>query len=510
MTDKATPSDRDKLIPLDTQSAIESQDLHTNPAKRSLLYALTAMALIIIVIAVGVIIYILDQQSSDSSEASLDIDWFYNVILSETIDASQLPHGILNKLLNLTNPSQRMGMYRGGWDVNWSYSGRLDPPEEFALIGQNSLTVQARYVYNFAQTYQMTQDPKWLDAMQPGLDLLLTIYYDNVNGGYYNAPRLYRNGTYENTNTDKLCYPQTFMLKCLSKCYEVTLNETYLDKATEIYQVLANNLTDQTGIGLYRQMNENFTINQHVNSRGDNEMLHYFHGLGKLYTAYEMAGDDYVQMRLEVAQRINTVYDFMMDAREYATFNASRFNVDEDGTEYLVIARWFDGNWTAEDNEERLLEDNVNIGHNFEWSLFINEYIDWGIIEMNRNNTWNADNIMNYCMDLGWNETAGIIMGLPDSNEQTRWWIGLEALRTMAYYYYVNEKSEDFDYDRDELMERLISATEGYKKVFYDKLYGGIYYDPMSQIFGKIRSTKAGYHTSECCYEILRFVNFDF
>ena len=136
---KGTPSDRDKLIPLDTHSAVSTQELHTNPTKRSLLYAFTAIALIIIVIAIGVIIYVLDLQSS-SSDTTSDINWFHDVILSETIDASGLPHGILHKLLNLTQPLQEI--YRSGYDINWSYTG--DPDDN--IFSQNSLTVQTRYI----------------------------------------------------------------------------------------------------------------------------------------------------------------------------------------------------------------------------------------------------------------------------------------------------------------------------------------------------------------------------
>lgn len=469
---------------------------------------LTILAIVIVALLLtGVIVLIwwFELRSSDdeaSDAFDFDRDWFEDVILSKNIDSTGLEHGFLYKSLILYEPEE--GLYRTQFDQYWDYNG--PDVNETNIHSASTLTAQSRIINNFAFAFQQTNEPEFLMAMYQGLDVLFNEFSDNVYGGYYEQIVKYRNGTYQVTNSDKSSYHLAFAIKALSKVYEVTLNTTVLEKATAIYHLLQNNFTDFTGTGIYQVMNEDMTeIVEETKS--DNNMLHWFHCLGKLYKAYSIyyeeqnvteIADDMLSLQI-IADSINDVYDLLMSVRVRGNFTYNDPGNDElVEKEYLVLPRSYYGNWTA----YQPIQSNVDWGHNFEYSLFIWEYIELGVINDNDTNVWNTENIFNGCMDIGYNKSKGYIPsrgGAPGGS----WWEQIEALRTMIYYYY--KCPCKYDGGDNRLKQDINNLLNMYKEYYYDLEYGGVYWNPWNNEFNKGTVWKIGYHLVESCFDVLEW-----
>ncbi len=441
-----------------------------------------------VILCIGVVVFIFISSQFTDTEINFDRQWFYDIILNEDFDNTNLPHGILLKQLNLTQPQQ--GVYRINFDRYWNYNGT------HTMDLTISLNAQSRIIYNFAIAYKNNSYQPFLDAMYNGMHILLTQFYDNIYDGYYRQITLLPNKSYVVIDASKDSYHLSFAIKALCAAYTVTLNETYLHNATHIYRLLMNNFVDYTGTGLYYLLNENMTdaIPSGNIRKSDNNMLHFLHCLMKLYETYKVYynSNNIVNgsMLIEISQRINAVYDFLMTLRVNATFT-----VGNDTAEYLVLPAEYDENWDAYEPYNR----NINYGNGFEYTLFLWECINNGIIEWNDTNVWNANNIFDYSLHIGYNQS----MKLFDSGTQgMEWWVGIEALRTMVYFYYENSYS---NYSNSQLFTLIYDAHNGYKSEFYDRLYGGVYQNPLQYEYDKSGIWKVGYHVSESCFDILKW-----
>eukprot|EP01084_Bolivina_argentea_P142958 251112_1 len=191
--------------------------------------------IIIIVVAllilVGIIILIVvlatgakDAGGSDEKPGNEDViidieEWSYNILLSKEIDATGLEHGILYKQLNLTQTPD--GINRINFDGNYSYNGPMS-------YTQTWLNAQSRTVYNFALAYENTNELAFLNYAENGIQGIFNDFYDEIYGGYFRSIIKYNNGTRIIDNDEKDSYQHNFLIKALSKLYQVTLNETYL------------------------------------------------------------------------------------------------------------------------------------------------------------------------------------------------------------------------------------------------------------------------------------------
>eukprot|EP01084_Bolivina_argentea_P131440 232007_1 len=399
-------TETNNLLPLesDQQNSIKNINDKRNVSTRNII---TVVALVVIIIVVlSIVIYLIQQEAKSS--ANIDIRWCYDVTLGINIDDTQLEEGVLNKYVQGNLTEYQQGMYRRDFDFSYQYNGR----DEEIVQSYNTLIEQSRFVNIFAEAYARTNNSQFLQAMWYGIDELFTAYYDTEFGGYFWQVQKFKNGSYTIIEDYKESESTAFLIKALSTVYKVTLNETILLKATQIYWYLINNFTDETGIGLRDIFNRNFSVDL---SLGRSIMQHEFHSFGKLYEAYKIYGQN-PDMEQELFNRINNMYDFYMTLRVNATFNGSNSNTRfVDGITYTVLPTAYTTNWTVYYINSQYK--GMNIGVNFEVALWISQMVGLGVIP---NNDTNQQNINIFKLITAQQE-------IQVRDAALYWWVGIEA-----------------------------------------------------------------------------------
>eukprot|EP01084_Bolivina_argentea_P132735 234236_1 len=475
----------------ESQQLLDNSDAKQNTINnRNVIYCFGTL---IIACIVSVVVYFL-VASGYSHKYDIDADWVYNLILSTKIDSSEMQHGVLHKDIMLRQPKN--GLYRVDFDEFYVDNG----PENFTT---SHLTAQSRIVFNFALAYQETQDEKYLIGMNYGLEVLLSDFYDDIYGGYYVQITKFENDTYIITNDTKNSYHLAFVIKALSKVYQVTLNETHLFKAMEVYDLLWNNFTDFTSIGMHWEKNRNFSVVL-SNFKTDNNMLHVFHASKFLFKSIELyekvSNSSLTNYKIFLIGKINDIFYFVMDLRVFRNYSWIANGLLIERT-YLILCENFDEDWICPvDNEP-------SIGHSLEFAVFMWNLIDMELIDKTEENIQNINDMFTYAIELSYNASTGSLYHrFGQTTHVQDWWTGLEAIRTLTYFYYENDEYSHMD--KDELLYILNAVITNFKENYYDPIYGGVYANPFGNDFRKGFDWKIAFHVIESAFDILNMINY--
>eukprot|EP01084_Bolivina_argentea_P142955 251106_1 len=476
----------------ETEINTKMADSKSSPLKIIIIVVIT----LIILCGVAVLIWYLTtlkESNSKTNDAELEEiqNWSENLILSTNIDSTGLEHGIIYKQLNLS--IQDNGINRINFNQFYEYNGPIG-------YSKTWLNAQSRTVYNYALAYEHRKDERFLYYAVNGINAIFNYFYDNVYGGYYRSIILYDNGTLIIDNPTKDVAQHQFLLKALSKLYQVTLNETYLNKAVEVYDILCTDFTDSTDVGLYGTLTRNFA---NVTSMGKSSgiMLGFLHSLFDLYETYKMYNDinngEKAGMLVLLETKANEIYEFMMDLRVDVTV----WNDNNAKQTYKVICLNNDDQW--EPDSSMLVIDNILAADTFKLSLYIWKFMDLGVISKTDENILNVNQLFEYSIALSFDDKTGSLAFKYYNTtlgwywwHSTQWWMGIEALRTVVYYNY-NSLYEDQKYIQG--LQR--KALNWFNDTFYDPKYGGLY--ASADDYNKGGEWKVGYHTIEATFTIL-------
>jgi hypothetical protein len=107
---------------------------------------------------------------------------------------------------------------------HYSLDLSLHEREPLFVVGTTS-----KSIFTLIELHALTGDPKWLDAARMAADWLLTM--QNPDGRMSSELRLNFDGTWSVTEEESLLYTGQ-VLSALSRLYEATADETYLDAAS--------------------------------------------------------------------------------------------------------------------------------------------------------------------------------------------------------------------------------------------------------------------------------------
>jgi mannose/cellobiose epimerase-like protein (N-acyl-D-glucosamine 2-epimerase family) len=105
------------------------------------------------------------------------------------------------------------------------------------------LTAQSHQIYVLLSGYELTGDPRYLDAARAGADFLLRYFRDPVNGGFFRV--VAADGRV--LNDAKFAYGHALVIFALAHAYRVTKDERYRDAAFAAWRTINFGLRDSSG-----------------------------------------------------------------------------------------------------------------------------------------------------------------------------------------------------------------------------------------------------------------------
>ena len=102
---------------------------------------------------------------------------------------------------------------------------------------------QSRQIYVLLSGYELTGDPRYLDAARAGADFLLQHFRDPVHGGFFRI--VAADGS--KVNDAKFAYGHAFAIFALAHAFRVTKDERYRDAAFAGWQAVSFGLRDRAG-----------------------------------------------------------------------------------------------------------------------------------------------------------------------------------------------------------------------------------------------------------------------
>lgn len=105
------------------------------------------------------------------------------------------------------------------------------------------LVAQSRQIYVLASGYELTGDPRYLDAARGGADFLLRHFHDPVYGGFFRV--VAADGRV--VNDAKFSYGHAFGIFALAHAYRVTKDVRYRDAAYAAWRAVNVGLRDSAG-----------------------------------------------------------------------------------------------------------------------------------------------------------------------------------------------------------------------------------------------------------------------
>lgn len=266
------------------------------------------------------------------------------------------------------------------------------------------LTEQARLVYSFAIGYELTRDPRYLQAAQRGADFLLTRFRDPVHGGYFTRVAADGRVVYAAKST----YGHAFVLFALSHMYRVTKDERYRVAALRTWQEIDTWLRHPRG-GFRGELPRDFSqAGQGQGASSQNPVMHLFEALLALHDA---TGDPVA----------------LAGAKNVADFVVYKLLVGlPDGGAY--IPEWYDADWKPLPTRDK--GGFTDLGHQFEWSHMLRSAESRGLVGVYGQT---ADRLLKFATRTGYDEIDGGVFTrvYPDGEVQRDkyWWQQCEALR---------------------------------------------------------------------------------
>ena len=372
------------------------------------------------------------EDNSDNYTYDIDEEWF-----TQSLVEDNLSHW-------LSAASTDNGFFRTALNRQWQ------PVEEQIA----TLVSQCRLLYVMAEGYQITQERKYLEAVQKGANFLLENFRAKDHEWYWSV-----SPEGKVIDNKKSSYGYAFAIFGFSHAYRVTSYEPYLDAALSTVHRL--DVWDQI---------KTFPNKRQEGSWTQNHMMHTFEALLALHDA---TGD---RRTLE-------------DVRLLADFIFDKLYQKKGG----YLPETFDSNWKSLSPEKGGY---VDIGHQVEWAFFLSRAVEKGIPERYLNI---GQRLLNFSLKNGYDHERGGIFSRSSysgnvSNAHKSWWGQSEFLRAVMQYASIH--------NRRELWPKYQQTLEFVQKYFLDSEYGGWFSEPVDPTRpindANVKGTiwKAGYHVT--------------
>jgi mannobiose 2-epimerase len=266
------------------------------------------------------------------------------------------------------------------------------------------LTDQARLVYAFTVGFEVTKDPRHLDAAVRGTDFLLKRFRDPVHGGYFLA--VAEDGTV--VRDAKQTYGHAFALLALSHMARLTGETRYREAALKTWLEIDTWLRDPVG-GFRIELPRNFSqAGQAGAVVSQNPVMHLFEALLALHEATQDPAA-------------------LAGAKGVADFVVYRLLVGTaDGGAY--VPEWYGADWKPLATRE--LGGYTDIGHQFEWVHMLRTAEQRGLVGVYGPV---ADRLLKFAVEKGYDESEGgaFTTMYPDGAlaRDKNYWQQCEALR---------------------------------------------------------------------------------
>jgi len=268
-----------------------------------------------------------------------------------------------------------------------------------------NLVTQSRLIYGLLSGYELTGDPRYLEAARGGVDFLLRHFRDPAFGGFFDAVGTDGHVVYDFKST----YGQAFAIFALAHAYRVIKDERYKDAALSAWGAVSFGLRDSSG-GFRKEAPRDFGHSSEL--RTQNPVMHMFEAMLALHDA---TGDPEA---LAGAQGIGKfVLHKLLQGRP-------------DGTAF--IAEWYSEKW------EPLPRDKggyIDLGHQFEWAFLLSTAGARGLTGVYPEV---AQRVLDYAIKVGYDEIDGGVFNrvYPDGAlvREKGSWQQSECLRTLMHY----------------------------------------------------------------------------
>jgi len=268
------------------------------------------------------------------------------------------------------------------------------------------LGAQSRLIYVLVSGYELTGDPRYLDAARRGADFLLQHFSDPVYGGFFRIVDAEGRVVHDSKHT----YGHAFAIFALAHAYRVTKDERYRDAALMAWRAVNLGLRDPAG-GFRPEAPRDFSSGT-ADLRTQNPVMHLFEALLALYDATGSA-------------------EALAGARVVGDFVAYRLLEGlPDGGAY--VPEWYDATWQPLPREGGGY---IDLGHQFEWAYLLNSAEERGLPSLY---TAVAQRILDYAIKTGYDDQAGGTFNVAHVDgtvvREKGYWQQSECLRTVMRY----------------------------------------------------------------------------
>ena len=305
---------------------------------------------------------------------------------------------------------------------------------------QKSIAVvdQSRQIYVLLSGYELTGDPRYLDAARAGADFLLKYFRDPVDGGFFRV--VAADGRL--MNDTKFAYGNAFAIFALAHAYRVTKDERYRDAAFATWQAVRFGLRDPAG-GFRNSASRDFASTE-ASRVLDNQM----HLLEAMLALHEATGSP------EALSAVREIADFML----YRMLQGR-----PDGSAY--IPEWYDSSW------QPLPQGGggyIDLGHQVEVAYLLDVAGARGLSPVY---PAAAQRIVEYVLKVAYDESAGGCYSRAEMDgtvtRDKGWWQQSGCLRMLMHFAAVYGKPD---------MRRRYEQTLGFvRDEFIDATNGGWY-----------------------------------
>ncbi len=389
-----------------------------------------------------------------------------------------------------------MGSYRP--DFNGFFTVDLD--QQWRPKRGNSTSIaQSRAIYLNIEAYRAAapaDKPRFLKAVNQGVDFLLTYFKDSKYGGFYWEVR--PEGTVKDNM--KQGYGNVHPLFVLAQAYGVTKNPAHLAAALDQLAVIKKYFLDPKYPGGIRPgFNEDFTKVEGVNNI--DTFTHWFEALLALYDVTEG------EAHTEIGQLIEQHGYFLV---QHLYHDQEGFN-DRGYVAYNYDEQWQPSQQPYTRNTQWSVARHATTGHNIELAYLLSRAFERGF----KHPEWLAvsEKLINFCLLYAIDPQHGGMLyeildydgkplaGNPD-NDLFVWWAQAETARALLHYTVVWDKPYGTNFKAVErlLHEELTDHKYGGWVSYLRKTDNGL----MPEDFAKGNVWKVNYHYSMFFAEVLR------
>jgi cellobiose epimerase len=298
------------------------------------------------------------------------------------------------------------------------------------------LVGQSRQIYVLLSGYELTSDPRYLDAARRGTEFLVRHFPDPAHGGMFRA--VDAKGVV--TADFKFAYGHAFAIFALAHAYRVTKEPRYRDAAMAAWRAVDTKLREPGG-GFRPETSRDFAKSL-SDSRTQNPLMHLFEALLALYDA---TGD------LEALAGARGVGDFVV---------GRLLRTSPEGGAY--IAEWYNARW------EPLPGDGggyIDLGHQFEWAHLLSSAGERGLPATYAQA---GQQVLDYAIRTGYDEHDGGCFARAGSDgrvvREKGYWQQSECLRALMRYaalYGKPEMTRRYEQTLAFIQDQLIDTANG-------------------------------------------------